>query len=74
MKAVVFHDSFTVALMPFLSGSFRRSVFAWASGFLPELIESEEPDIVIIECVERYIHSLTAENPPEVRVAPWDLR
>ncbi len=73
-KAVVFHDSFTVALMPFLSESFRRSVFAWTHDFRPELIESEKPDIVIIECVERYIHMLTTENPPEVRAAPKDLR
>jgi hypothetical protein len=68
-KAVVFHDSFSVALMPFLSESFRRSVFAWTSDFLPELIEREKPDIVIIESVERYIHLLSTENSPEVKAA-----
>lgn len=73
-KAVIFHDSFTVALMPFLSESFRRSVYAWTSDFLPELIERENPDIVIIECVERYINRLSTENPPEVRAAPHGLR
>ena len=67
--AVIFHDSFTVALKPFLSESFRRSVFAWTSDFVPELVEREKPDIVIIECVERYIHVLSEENSPEVRAA-----
>ena len=68
-KAVVFRDSFSESLIPFLSESFRRSVFVWKFEFTPELIEREKPDIVIVECVERYIHWLAKENPPEVRAA-----
>ncbi len=69
LKAVVFHDSFSQHLIPYLSEDFRRIVFVWKFDFNAELIESEKPDIVILECVERYIHMLSLENPPEVRAA-----
>lgn len=58
-KALVFRDSFSGPLIPFLSESFRSVVFVWTFDFLPELIEQEKPDIVIIECVERYLTGLT---------------
>jgi hypothetical protein len=73
-KAVVFHDSFSQSLIPYLSESFRRIVFIWTFDFMPELIEREKPDMVILECVERYIHWLSKENPPEVRAAFHGLR
>ena len=65
------------SLLPSCRSSPKVSEEAYSLGhhdFRPELIESEKPDIVIIECVERYIHMLTTENPPEVRAAPKDLR
>lgn len=39
----------------------------WTFDFLTELIEREKPDLVILECVERYINALTLENPAEVK-------
>jgi alginate O-acetyltransferase complex protein AlgJ len=66
-KALIFRDSFGSPLIPFISESFQSSVFVWVFDFLPELIEREKPDIVIFECVERYIHSLAKENPPNIR-------
>ncbi|MHC1744557.1 MAG: hypothetical protein AB9873_16220 [Syntrophobacteraceae bacterium] len=58
-KAVVFRDSFAVSLIPFLSESFRSVVYVWTFDWLPELIEREKPDVVIIECVERYLTGLS---------------
>jgi alginate O-acetyltransferase complex protein AlgJ len=65
-KAVVFHDSFFVALMPMLAEHFSRIVYVWNFSFDTELIEREKPDVVILECVERYIYALTLDNPPAV--------
>ncbi|MFP5212843.1 MAG: alginate O-acetyltransferase AlgX-related protein [Acidobacteriota bacterium] len=66
-RAGVFRDSFSWALIPFLAESFQRVVFVWTFDFLPELIEREKPDVVIFECVERYLPSLAKENPPRMR-------
>lgn len=52
-SAVVFHDSFGVALIPFIAENFRRCVFVWSDDFQPEVVESEQPDYVIQEIVER---------------------
>ncbi len=66
-RALVFRDSFGWALIPFFAEFFQSSVYVWTFDFLPELIEREKPDIVIFECAERYITSLTQENPETVR-------
>lgn len=65
-KALIFRDSFATPLIPFLAEHFRSSVFIWTFDFLPELIEREKPDVVIFECVERYIQSLAKENPSQL--------
>jgi hypothetical protein len=44
-------------------------VYVWTFDFLPELIEREQPDVVILECVERYLNALLLDNPPKVRAA-----
>jgi len=61
-RAVVFHDSFFWELLPFLAEHFRFAVYAWVNPqteteprfFDKELIEREQPDIVIDEFTERY--------------------
>lgn len=68
-KAVVFHDSFTIALVPYLAESFGRLVFVRTSDFLPELIEREKPDLVIIQYAERLLKGLLKKNPAQVRAA-----
>jgi len=55
---VVFRDSFFTALIPYLSEHFSRAVYVWSFDYDEDLIEKEKPDIVIIECNERYIHYL----------------
>ena len=44
----------TFQLPSLLSEHFSRSVFAWQS-FDPKFVESEHPDVVIEELVERYL-------------------
>ncbi len=65
-KALIFRDSFSWPLIPFLAESFQSVVFVWTFDFLPDLIEREKPDLVILECVGRYINALARENPAEV--------
>jgi len=75
-KALVFRDSFSWPLIPFLAESFQSVVFVWTFDFLPDLIEREKPDLVILECVGRYINALARENPAEIEadLAPTERR
>jgi alginate O-acetyltransferase complex protein AlgJ len=54
-RAVIFRDSFTSALIPFLSEHFARSLYVWHCGFDPAIIEREHPQVVIEETVERML-------------------
>jgi hypothetical protein len=61
-RAVVFHDSFMLALYPFLSQHFRRAAFVWQDDFYPEVVERERPDIVLQELLERKLGTLTPRD------------
>lgn len=52
-RAVVFHDSFAVSLIPYLAEHFSYAVFQWRGRFDGELIRRVRPDLVIEERVER---------------------
>jgi alginate O-acetyltransferase complex protein AlgJ len=52
-RVVMFHDSFTENIRPFLSESFRRIVYLWQDGMDRQIVRKEHPDIVIQEIVER---------------------
>ncbi|HEY7789412.1 MAG TPA: hypothetical protein VIC33_02755 [Vicinamibacterales bacterium] len=52
-RAVIFRDSFTSALIPFLSEHFSRAVYLWQNDFDPDVVEQEHPQIVIQELVGR---------------------
>jgi alginate O-acetyltransferase complex protein AlgJ len=52
-RAVVFRDSFSNALIPFLSEHFSRVWYEWSTDVIPEVVERERPDVVIQELVER---------------------
>jgi hypothetical protein len=56
-RAVVFRDSFTSALVPFLSEHFSRVVYTWQQDFDAPLIEREGPDVVIQEIVSRHLYT-----------------
>ncbi len=57
-KLLMFRDSFTTALTPYLTKEFEESLFIWNHSFNKELIEEENPSIVITEFVERYANLL----------------
>ena len=57
-KLVMFRDSFSDALIPYLSENFSRSVYIWKPEIDLPVIEREKPDIVIFEIVERYLNAL----------------
>lgn len=56
--AVIFRDSTSTALVPFLEEHFRRAVFVWSRRIDFDLIAHEQPDIVILVVVERKAGSL----------------
>lgn len=61
-RAVVFHDSFFLALAPMLAEHFRRAVCIWHDDFHPDVVEREHPDVVVHELVER---KLMCINPTD---------
>lgn len=66
--ALVFHDSFAEALMPFLSDSFERVVFVWgepSDEFFVRMVQQEKPDVVIEERVERSMQFVPEGRLPE---------
>jgi alginate O-acetyltransferase complex protein AlgJ len=57
-KLLMFRDSFSINIIPFLNESFKESVFIWQHNFKRELVIDEKPDIVIQQIVERDIDAL----------------
>lgn len=53
-SAVIFRDSFCRAMYPMLADSFSKVTFAWSTSVLNHIVEVEQPDLVIMEYVERY--------------------
>ena len=53
--ALIFRDSFSDALIPFLSEHFSRAVYAHSFSVDLDLVDKEEPDIVILELAQRYL-------------------
>lgn len=66
-KLLMYRDSFTSDMIPFLSEHFSRSVFIWDHNFNTSLIERESPDVVISEVVERNLQALLLANPEELK-------
>ncbi len=54
-KIVIFHDSFMLDVMPFLSSHFSRSVYVWKPEPNFEIIEREKPDIVVSMMLDRFM-------------------
>jgi hypothetical protein len=70
-RAVIHRDSFFNALIPFASELFEKATYIWDYKLNTKLIENDEPDIVILEMVERMIPRLTP-NPSSIREKPLD--
>jgi alginate O-acetyltransferase complex protein AlgJ len=56
-RAVIFRDSFTLELQPFLSEAFSRAVYVWDYKMDQERILQESPDLVIDIFVERQLNT-----------------
>lgn len=64
-KALFFRDSFSSAMIPFLAGRFQSAVFLWDHAYHTDIVAAEQPDVVILEVVERYQYAFSLDNPPE---------
>jgi len=56
-RAVMFRDSFTSWLAPFLSEHFSRIVYIWQNDFDASAVLAEKPDVVIHEIVGRHLYT-----------------
>lgn len=68
-RAVVLHDSFVFALMPFLSEHFQRVYYYMGNQeFQYDIVYNEHPDVVIQFIAERHLVPplFLPTNPPEV--------
>lgn len=54
----VIRDSFSTAMYPYLSSQFNKSQFIHINDYSPGMISKYDPDIVVLEMVERYIDNM----------------
>jgi hypothetical protein len=54
-KAIVFRDSFSDALIPFLAEHFSSGIYVHSFAVDFDLVEKEQPDFVILEIAQRYL-------------------
>lgn len=57
-RLLIFRDSFSDNLAPFLSDNFSRAVYVSSYSIDQHLIDAEKPDIVIYEATERWLSKL----------------
>jgi alginate O-acetyltransferase complex protein AlgJ len=69
-KAVVFRDSSSSSILPFLSESFSRIVAISTPHIYYELIEREKADVVILETIERWV-SPSQDAPAFMEKTPF---
>jgi alginate O-acetyltransferase complex protein AlgJ len=68
-RAVVFRDSFTSRLIPYLSEHFSRTVYLWQNDLDPAEVLKEHPAVVIHQIVGRHLTSLVPYEYDAVRLA-----
>jgi len=56
-RAIVFRDSFTSLLAPYLSEHFSRVVYLWQNNFDADEVLKEHADVVIEEIIGRHLHN-----------------
>ncbi len=55
LTGVIFGESFVQSMLIFLKESFRRLVFVHTSMLIPEVLEAEQPDVVLSIPLERFL-------------------
>lgn len=78
-SAVIFRDSFVARdadctlMVPLLADSFSRVTIVWSTSVLNHIVEYEQPDIVVMEYVERYSGSAAqGMNAPEAKLVDYE--
>jgi len=78
-SAVIFRDSFVARdsgctlMLPLLAESFSRVSVVWSTAVLNHIVEYEEPDMVIMEYVERYSGSAAQGiDLPEEKIVNYE--
>lgn len=61
-RLVLFGDSFGRACLRVLSLFFREILFIRSRYFHPEIVNQARPDVVITQCVERYLNIVSPDN------------
>ncbi len=64
-KLLMFRDSFSVYLIPYLGDHFREAVYVWSPLFIPDIVEQEKPDIVVQEIMELFLPDLLHDKVRE---------
>jgi hypothetical protein len=63
LKLMIFRDSYSNYLIPYFNLHFKEVVCVWSYDFLHELIETEKPDIVLLEVQQRaMVYGLLNDN------------
>lgn len=57
-KLIMYRDSFAMKLLPYLYTEFDESLFMWSSTIFEDQVKREQPDVVVLEVAERYLHNL----------------
>lgn len=57
-KAVMYRDSFNISVIPYLSEHFREILYLWTHSMTTKDIETNKPDMVIFQVVERNLNIL----------------
>lgn len=67
LKLLMFRDSYANYLIPFLNLHFKDATYIWSYEFMDKMIEEQKPDVVIFECLERFIApALMSPNPEHI--------
>jgi hypothetical protein len=66
-RLVMFRDSFSNAVIPYLDHHFSHAVYVCDKRLDPGIVEAERPNVVIQEMVERFLMLDPPEDPPEIR-------
>ena len=59
-RAIVYRDSFFNGLLPYFAEHFRQAEYFWNYDVNVDYITCEQPDVVILEVAQRYLHLLAA--------------
>lgn len=65
-RFLLIRDSYARTWLPILSEHFKQSSFSWNTTVLPDRIEQDKPEIVVLEMMEMYGIWLRIKNEPEI--------